>query len=606
MASDFLVTAVCVLVALRFIRHQFAALGTAAVVCTAIMLPIYQSAQGAWFSFFWTFMFLAGLVMGLRWVRPVWLALGVGAALGGMVGRLLPVPESARVIETLLAALAKGALFAAVLWFGLRLAGTREQKLSKGFFVGSWGCGLALSVLGTYLFLKPAHGRPDLSVGLVALIPMLYAAGAMLILIHQMWAAIQDGKARTTPGKAVGLLFVPFFNLYWAFEAYWGFAKDYNAYVQRRSVNARRLPEGLFLAYPILALVSVIPIVFPVTFVVGLIVVWKICDAVNALEAPEAGAVPLPSVAIKVAAPPEGRLLVKRTVVVLASLFVVLCVVLGGLLLAAHRSGGPFRVVLFDAGNGQGAMDIEKLSNVTITFTFDGGIRPQPVWEQRDADVVVEHDLEFNNRKWRAGERLTSDGERLVPQSLRRRLWNDVRYAVWRFEQPNHGKREQLWIRARAVGLRGQAGEGTGPERGQVKFGDRVEVLERGADDWMNVADLSTRRRGWIHSVVTTGDASQIERLRREDSAPALILRMEARSAQEINGLTVAGFLVADANRETQPQVNDCVMFGAASLQHFPKPTRIHGLTIDEPHADKLYCVDSSHGLKVRDVASLL
>ena len=285
---------------------------------------------------------------------------------------------------------------------------------------------------------------------------------------------------------------------------------------------------------------------------------------------------------------------------------VVLCFVLGGLLLAAHRSGGPFRVVLFDAGNGQGAMDIEKLSNVTISFTFDGGIQLQPVWEQRDADVVVEHDLEFNNRKWRAGERLTSDGERLVPQSLRRRLWNDVRYAVWRFEQPNHGKRQQLWIRARAVRLRGQAGESTGPERGQVKFGDRVEVLERGADDWMNVADLSTRRRGWIHSVVTTGDASQIERLRREDSAPALILRMEARSAQEISGLTVAGFLVADANLETQSQVNDCVMFGVASLQHFPKPTRIHGLTIDEPRADKLYCVDSSHGLKVRDLASLL
>jgi hypothetical protein len=296
LASDFLATAVCVLVAFRLIRHQFAASATAAVTCTLIMLPVYGSARGAWASFLWTFIFLVGLVLSLRWIRPVWLALGVGAALGGLVGRLLPSLANASAIEAI-PTIAKGALFAAVLWIGLRLAGTKEQKLSKGFFVGSWGSGLALSVVGTYLFLKPAHGRPDLSVGLVALIPSLYAAGAMLILIHHMWAAIQDGRARTTPGRAVGLLFVPLYNFYWAFQAFWGFARDYNVYVQAHALNARRLSEGLFLAYPILVMASVIPIVFPVTFVFGLILLWRICDAVNALEAAEAGAASLPAVA---------------------------------------------------------------------------------------------------------------------------------------------------------------------------------------------------------------------------------------------------------------------------------------------------------------------
>ena len=105
------------------------------------------------------------------------------------------------------------------------------------------------------------------------------------------------GRPARAPGKAVGLLFVPFFNLYWAFQVFWGFAKDYNSYVNRHSMRLRKLPERLFLAYAILVVASVIPFVFPVTFVVGLVMVWKICDGVNALPTPEPGAAVAPPMA---------------------------------------------------------------------------------------------------------------------------------------------------------------------------------------------------------------------------------------------------------------------------------------------------------------------
>ena len=70
----------------------------------------------------------------------------------------------------------------------------------------------------------------------------MFACGGLAILaawilafvcLHRAWRTIQDGFARTTPGKAVGLMFVPLFCYYWVFQSFWGFAKDYNAYLDR-------------------------------------------------------------------------------------------------------------------------------------------------------------------------------------------------------------------------------------------------------------------------------------------------------------------------------------------------------------------------------------
>ena len=131
----------------------------------------------------------------------------------------------------------------------------------------------------------------------LAVILFFYVMVVWLILIYKMWAAIQDGHARATPGKAVGLLFVPIFNLYWGFQALWGFAKDYNRYVDRRALNVRKLPARLFLVFTILSYLGLTPAVLftpaavllgAVDTVIHLVLVARICDAVNALPGPTA------------------------------------------------------------------------------------------------------------------------------------------------------------------------------------------------------------------------------------------------------------------------------------------------------------------------------
>ena len=104
-----------------------------------------------------------------------------------------------------------------------------------------------------------------------------------------MWESIQDGHARTSAGKAIGFLFIPFFNLYWIFQVLWGFSKDYNAYVERHALDAKKLSEGLFLACTILPLTTCIPFLNFLTiipyWIVFTMVVSQVCDAVNALPA---------------------------------------------------------------------------------------------------------------------------------------------------------------------------------------------------------------------------------------------------------------------------------------------------------------------------------
>ena len=112
-------------------------------------------------------------------------------------------------------------------------------------------------------------------------IPILIAVIFHLMFVYKFWQSIQDGHPRTTPGKAIGFLFIPFFNIYWLFQIYPGFATDYNRYIQEKGIPAKPLGQGLLTAMVIFILVS-IPVV---NWIVQSMAISKICDAVNALKA---------------------------------------------------------------------------------------------------------------------------------------------------------------------------------------------------------------------------------------------------------------------------------------------------------------------------------
>ena len=113
-------------------------------------------------------------------------------------------------------------------------------------------------------------------------IPSSIAAAVFYCLIlHRGWAAVQDGQARTTPGKAVGFGFVPFFNLYWVFVSHYGLLKEFNRAATTYARPGAQVTAGFGLT---LSILSVIPYVNIFALPFTIVFVWQILGAVRDLE----------------------------------------------------------------------------------------------------------------------------------------------------------------------------------------------------------------------------------------------------------------------------------------------------------------------------------
>lgn len=145
------------------------------------------------------------------------------------------------------------------------------QPISKGFYLGSIVIGLVGGVVLVGIGLAVmAQGEEDAGLAILFLgyIPLIYGAIIGYVLIYKIWAAIQGPTARTTPGKAVGFMFIPFFNFYWIFQAIWGWTKDYNALIAQRGISGPRAPEGLGLATCIIALIPYVSVITPILMLI--------------------------------------------------------------------------------------------------------------------------------------------------------------------------------------------------------------------------------------------------------------------------------------------------------------------------------------------------
>jgi hypothetical protein len=181
-----------------------------------------------------------------------------------------------------------------------------SKKLYIGALVSSLGLFLLLLISAiVYMRLLPVvsiwvyenlgvNGWQNVNILIIALVAIsgvLFLIVNIVVtftLIRRMWASIQDGHARTTPGKAIGFLFIPVFNLYWIFQVWGGFPQDYNNYVERHRLQVPLLASGIYIAHAVLILLSVIPFLNILTVIIGyfvfLMMTARTCDAINNLS----------------------------------------------------------------------------------------------------------------------------------------------------------------------------------------------------------------------------------------------------------------------------------------------------------------------------------
>lgn len=127
--------------------------------------------------------------------------------------------------------------------------------------------GGTLSFICLYFVAKAGNKELMVVFGLVGLIGYCWGCIYWLVSLGRCWSIIQGTTARTTPGKAVGFLFIPFFNIYWTFIAYVGLATDANKFADSQCLKSR-INYSLAVATCIIMLIPYLNIISFIFFTV--------------------------------------------------------------------------------------------------------------------------------------------------------------------------------------------------------------------------------------------------------------------------------------------------------------------------------------------------
>jgi len=174
-----------------------------------------------------------------------------------------------------------------------------SKRLWCGLYLVSVVFLLATMIIGAVIAMMASDEilGPNAFVGAISALVLGYLQFVVvhtictLVLLFKMWKALEDGVTPVTGGKAVGFLFIPFFNIYWFFRVWGGYPTEYNNYLERYKLTAPRLSGGIFLAFAVavgLTAVLIIPII--ILPFITIIVIARGCDAINNLELSKAAA----------------------------------------------------------------------------------------------------------------------------------------------------------------------------------------------------------------------------------------------------------------------------------------------------------------------------
>jgi len=195
-----------------------------------------------------------------------------------------------------------------------------------------------------------------------------------LVLLFKSWKVLEDGVTPVTGGKAIGFLFIPFFNIYWFFRVWGGYPSEYNKFADRHRLAVPKLSSGLHIAFAVtVGLTAVILIPILILPFVTILLLSRTIDAINNLEVAKSasahGRVPGPAEFIGTPENPRSKLGLLAAGGAVAILAVVL-LGLGVMALINSKPTVPPEVLAAKVGE----FNLESAGNVTGSF-FGGQFR---------------------------------------------------------------------------------------------------------------------------------------------------------------------------------------------------------------------------------------
>jgi hypothetical protein len=126
----------------------------------------------------------------------------------------------------------------------------------------SWIPALVLYCIATIIsVITDLAGLNDIQdtrlISLIIGLPISVLATIFTCILHyNCWQAVPIKHRRTTPGKAVGYLFIPFFNLYWLFISFPALAKGFSNYAREAKDTEIGDQSNLAIAYAVVTIFS--------------------------------------------------------------------------------------------------------------------------------------------------------------------------------------------------------------------------------------------------------------------------------------------------------------------------------------------------------------
>lgn len=120
------------------------------------------------------------------------------------------------------------------------------------------------TIIGFFISLSPISQKYS-NLSDIGLLLSLTASILSFVLLYKIWNCLQDEDVRATGGAAVFYLFIPFYNLYWVFQAYLGWALDFNKVRSKIEATSPKMPVLLGLGMsiaPFIAIISLFLFVF--------------------------------------------------------------------------------------------------------------------------------------------------------------------------------------------------------------------------------------------------------------------------------------------------------------------------------------------------------
>lgn len=99
-----------------------------------------------------------------------------------------------------------------------------------------WGSYILL-IIGKILSLSDYDFRSPNILQILGIMGVASASVFYCLILYKAWSIISPEKAKTTPEKAIGYLFIPFYNFYWIFVAIQGLKEDLTALCSEKNIS---------------------------------------------------------------------------------------------------------------------------------------------------------------------------------------------------------------------------------------------------------------------------------------------------------------------------------------------------------------------------------